>query len=138
MSFEFPFEYAKIANWGILFYPIIELELPTKFGWRKFDFLVDTGADVTTVPSHLLPILNIKKSHLKLSRMYGVGGYSIKSWEFSLPIRIGQIELTVTASAVEMKDDSMPLLLGRKGIFESKFNLLLDSKRKVTILTENQ
>lgn len=41
------------------------------------------------------------------------------------------------ASAVDTKTDSMPLLLGRKDIFESRFNLELDSKHKVTIISKN-
>ena len=40
-------------------------------------------------------------------------------------------------SAVETENDSMPLLLGRKDIFEEKFNLFLDSKRKITVISKN-
>jgi len=137
MSFEFPFEYGEIDGLGSLFYPIILLELKTTGGWRKFSFLVDTGADITTVPSHSLPVLGFDKSELETSSTLGVSGYSVKTWEFRLPLRLGTHELLVSASAVETKDDSMPLLLGRKDIFEDKFNLLLDSRRKVTVISEN-
>jgi len=54
MSLEFPFEYADIEGLGRLFYPIIKANLKTINGWQEFEFLVDTGADITTVPSHLL------------------------------------------------------------------------------------
>ena len=57
MSLEFPFEYATIAGVGRLFYPIVYIELKTAFGWQEFAFLVDTGADITTVPAHILPVL---------------------------------------------------------------------------------
>jgi len=137
-SLEFPFEYADIGGLGRLFYPVITAELQTIRGWRKFEFLVDTGADITTVPSHLLPILGLKKSRLITNRTMGVGGISIKAWEFSLGIKIGMKELSVHCSAVEVKNDSIPLLLGRKDIFEEKYNLLLDSKRKTTVISENQ
>lgn len=137
MSFEFPFEYATIEGVGRLFYPIVRVELRTTEGWRPFEFLVDTGADMTTVPTHILPLLGIQKRNFKSSETLGVGGIVVKTWEFSLPIKIGNREIIVAASAVEVKNDALPLLLGRKDVFEDAFNLLLDSKRKMTILSEN-
>lgn len=137
MFFEFPFEYAQIVGVGRLFYPIVQLELQTVRGWQKFEFLVDTGADITTVPSNLLPVLGLNKATLPISNTLGVGGYSIKTWEFQLPLRFGRSEFKVKASAVETKNNSIPLLLGRKDIFEEKYNLLLDSKRKVTVISAN-
>lgn len=137
MSFEFPFEYADIEGMGRLFYPIVRVELRTTEGWRPFEFLVDTGADVTTVPIHLLPLLGIQKRNLKSGETLGVGGIVVKTWEFSFPIKIGKREIIVSASAVEAQNDALPLLLGRKDVFEEKFNLLLDSKRKVTVVSEN-
>lgn len=138
MSLEFPFEYADVEGLGRLFYPIVILKVKTIFGWKKFKFLVDTGADITTIPVHIFPILGLEKSRLKTSYALGVGGYSIKSWEFQLPVRIGVTELRILASVVETKNDSMPLLLGRKDIFEERFNLFLDSKNKVTVISENK
>lgn len=137
MSFEFPFEYAQLKGLGKLFYPIVYIELKTSFGWQEFAFLVDTGADLTTVPSHLLPVLGIDKSKLTVNTTLGVGGYSVRTWDFQLPLKIGEKEFEVRASAVETKNDAIPLLLGRKDIFEEKFNLLLDSKRKLTIISQN-
>src|SRR3990167_10256932 len=113
-SLEFPFEYADIGGLGRLFYPVITAELQTIRGWRKFEFLVDTGADITTVPSHLLPVLGLKKSRLHANNTSGVGGISIKSWDFKMPIKLGNKELLIACSAVDTKEDSMPLLLGRK------------------------
>lgn len=137
MSFEFPFEYAELEEIGVLFYPVVGVELKTKFGWRSFSFLVDTGADVTTLPSHVLPVLGIKKADLKQGTTFGVGGYAVKTWEFRLPIKFGNTVLLIAASAVEDKGGSIPLLLGRKDIFEEKYNLLLDSRKKMTIISEN-
>lgn len=136
-SLEFPFEYADIEGLGRLFYPIIRIELKTINGWREFEFLVDTGADITTVPSHLLPVLGLKQSQLSINTTLGVGGISIKTWEFQMPIKLGRRGLLIHCSAVKTESDSIPLLLGRKDIFEEKYNLLLDSKRKVTVISVN-
>lgn len=137
MCLEFPFEYARIPDLGVLFYPIIRIELKTLAGWQQFEFLVDTGADVTTLPKSLLPALGVKTSKLRSSATFGVGGVKVRTLELELPIKLGDIEITVHASAVDTHEDVMPLLLGRKDIFESRFNLLIDSKRKMTVITAN-
>lgn len=137
MSLKFPFEYAQIEGLGKLFYPIVYLNIKTITGWAEFEFLVDTGADITTVPSHLLPVLGLKKSQLPMSSTLGVGGYKVRTWEFGLQMRFGGKKATVAASAVDSKEDSLPLLLGRKDVFEEKFNLFLDSKRKITTISAN-
>lgn len=137
MSFEFPFEYARIPRLGLLFYPIARIELKTLVGWQSFEFLVDTGADMTTLPKTVLPSLGIQSSTLSTNRTLGVGGIEVKTWEFQLPVRIGNTEFSIHASTVDVRSDAMPFLLGRKDLFEERFSLMLDSKRKVTILTEN-
>lgn len=137
MFLKFPFEYAEISGLGKLFYPIVKLELKTIYGYKEFDFLVDTGADVTILPIHILPILGIKKTDCKIGNSLGVGEIKVKTYEFLLPIKFGKLELSIIASAVDAGNNSMPLLLGRKDVFEEKFNLTLDSKQKVVIIKEN-
>ena len=137
ISCRVPFEYAHIPGIGRLVDPIVRFNIKTIAGWQEFEFLVDTGADITTVPVHLLPVLGLKKSELSINSTLGIGGYSIKTWDFKMDLKLGKIEFSVYTSAIETEDSSIPLLLGRKDIFEEKFNLLLDSKRKVTIVSEN-
>lgn len=135
MFLEFPFSYAKIEKIGVLFYPTIQLQLKTIFGWRYFDFLVDTGADLTTLPATAIAFLGIDCKKLEQSKIQGVGGIFIHTWDTKLPIKIGNHELLIQVSIT--KDKSTPFLLGRKDIFEENFNLLIDSRRKVTVITEN-
>lgn len=137
MSLKFPFEYAEIEGLGRLFYPVVKLDLKTIYGWKEFDFLVDTGADVTTIPLQLLSVLGIRQERLKASETLGIGGIKVKTWEFKFPIKIGNSELEIMATAVDSKKNSMPLLLGRKDVFEERFNLFLDSKNKFLEITGN-
>ncbi|OGG19212.1 hypothetical protein A2721_00035 [Candidatus Gottesmanbacteria bacterium RIFCSPHIGHO2_01_FULL_47_48] len=132
---KFPFEYVRVSGLGILFYPIVSLDLKTIFGWKKFDFLVDTGADLTTLPATVLPYLGIEKEGLKESRTVGVGGIEVATWEMSVPLRLGTNEFLVKAAVTQ--DSSTPFLLGRKDLFEERFSLILDSKDKVTVIKEN-
>lgn len=137
MSLVFPFVYADVEALGILFYPFVRASLKTIFGWQEFDFLVDTGADVTTLPKSLLPILGIKTRNLKKTKTQGVGGIWVKTFELKLPIKIGPDEFHIHASITNTQDEGSPFLLGRKDIFDDRFSLELDSKKKVTILKTN-
>lgn len=132
---RFPFEFVQVETLGILFYPIVSLELKTVFGWKKFDFLVDTGADLTTLPSTILPYLGLKESNLRKSKTVGVGGIEVETLEAVISVQFGMRKLQVHTAIT--KDSSTPFLLGRKDIFEEKFGLILDSVGKQTILKEN-
>lgn len=135
MSLKFPFAYAKVESLGLLFYPIIQISLKTIFGWKKFDFLVDTGADLTTLPFTAVSFLGINLTNLKKSKTKGVGGISVPTWDLKMPIKIGKKKLKIHASIT--KDRITPFLLGRKDIFEERFSLILDSKKRMTILELN-
>lgn len=137
MSLTFPFYYAEIESLGTLFYPFVRISLNTIYGWQEFEFLVDTGADVTTLPGSLIPILGIDTKSLKKQQTQGVGGITIETFEFSLPIRIGKDEFPIYASIANTNAEGLPLLLGRKDVFEKRFSLEIDSKKKVTILRKN-
>jgi len=89
------------------------------------------------IPTHLLFVLGLDKTRLPTSTTLGVGGYGIKAWDLRLILKLGKRILKVQASAVETREEAMPLLLGRKDIFEERFNLTLDSRRKLTIISEN-
>jgi hypothetical protein len=135
MLSKFPYVYAEVERFGRLFYPVITLDVETIFGWKKFDFLVDTGADATTFPATILPYLGIEKTKLKKSKTLGVGGISVITYDAKIKIKI--LDKIVNIESSITFDRGTPFLLGRKDIFEEKFNLTLDSKNKQTIISEN-
>lgn len=132
---EFPFAYAKVEFLGQLFYPLVQVSLKTIFGWKEFDFLVDSGADLTTLPFTTATFLGVNLKKLKKSKTQAVGGFFVPTWDLIIPIKIGKEELEIHASIT--KDKKTPFLLGRKDVFEEKFSLILDSRRKMTILRKN-
>jgi predicted aspartyl protease len=136
MSLVFPFEYAEIETLGKLFYPFVRVSLKTIYGWQEFDFLVDTGADVTTLPKTILPVLGINEKSLKKQKTQGVGGW-VETFETTFPIRIGSDQFLIHASVTNTEEDGLPFLLGKKDIFEKRFSLEIDSKEKLTILRKN-
>ena len=137
MSLVFPFEYAEVESLGKLFYPFVRVSLKTIYGWREFDCLVDTGADVTTLPKTIMPVLGINENLLKKQKTQGVGGIWVETFKTIIPIRIGIDEFLIHASIANTEEEGVPFLLGKKDIFEKRFSLELDSKNKVTILRKN-
>lgn len=135
MPLKFPFAYANVERFGPLFYPIVTIEIKTVFGWKKFDFLVDTGADVTTLPSTILSFLDVNPKSLPKHKTIGVGGISVVTNDTIVLLRIGEKELQVNASITA--DSATPFLLGRRDIFEEKFSLYINSKLKQTELELN-
>lgn len=137
MYLVFPFEYAEVESLGKLFYPFVRVSLKTIYDWQEFDFLVDTGADVTTLPKTIIPVFGINTKSLKKQKTQGVGGIWVETFKTILPIRIGRDEFTIHVSITNTEEEGLPFLLGKKDIFEKRFSLEIDSKNKVTILKRN-
>ena len=137
MSLIFPFVYAEVESLGQFFYPFVRVSIKTIYDWQDFDFLVDTGADVTTLPKTILPVIGINEKSLKRQETQGVGGIWVETFEITLPVRIDSDEFLIHASVTNTEKEGLPFLLGRKDILEKRFSLMIDSKRKVTILKKN-
>lgn len=123
----FPFQYVNLANVGKVFYPYVHVNLHTVQGWRSFRFIVDTGADLTTLPRYMAPILGIDLNKAKNSSTGGIGGSSIKTWETTIPIRIQTYELSIRCSITD--DTQTPFLLGRVDLLEKHFSWYFDSRQ---------
>lgn len=138
MFLEFPFKYYRVEGVGRLFSPIVRVGLETVFGWQDFEFLVDTGADISLINYDLFEKLKHKyKQNLKESFVYGIGETPAKVRDLKLDIRFGnQIVQKVTFAAIHV-NGAQPLLLGRKDIFEKRFNLLIDSQKQSAVITSN-
>lgn len=134
-SLVFPFHFANVEGLGRLFYPIIQLQLRTLWGWQSFDFLVDTGADITTLPSFAFGLFGVQKKDLHRTTTQGVGGIEIDTWATTVPVRIAGEQFRIHAVITE--DGNTPLLLGKKDIFDTRFNLFLDSQKQQTVLTRH-
>lgn len=138
MFLEFPFEFVNVEGLGKLFYPLVRVEVDTIFGWKKFDFLVDTGADITTFSSAIVPFLGVDLNKLPKSTVTGVGGIEATVRETPVSVRLGNSVFEIKASITgDAEEKGSVFLLGKKDILEERFSLVLDSKRKVTILKKN-
>jgi len=133
-SIEFPFEYVYLPSFGRIFYPFIPISLKTvDHGWVDFRFIVDTGADLTTLPFFMAEKLGINLSKCKTSKAEGIGGYVIKTWETKISIRLKEYEIITRCSITE--DEQTPFLLGRIDSLPERFSWFFDAKNKKIVFS---
>lgn len=125
MLIKFPFRYKKI-NFGKIPDPTVELLVETNSGWQKFDFLVDSGADATSLPLELAQFIGAKIEKRKKTVMGGVGAQGINAYPSEIKVKLGEKKLSLRCYFVE--SDAVPLL-GRTDVWD-QFSLLFDSQKE--------
>jgi len=120
---------------GTIYLPVVpvSLLLPKHNQWLTLNFLVDTGADFSLLPSSLAPQLGLDLSRLPQTNMEGVEGTGVCSWLATVEAKIAGHTWNMRVFLVD--NDNLPFLLGRKDVFDSSWSLSLDPCRKQTVLT---
>lgn len=132
---SFPWEYEAVSGLGKIFRPYVPIYLNTKeAGWKRFDFIVDSGADITMLPKSMLDILGIDKKKITKGEATGIGGFTTKTWQTKIPIKIGEWELEILATFTS--ENLTPLLLGRVDTLDSQFSWNFDHKKKEILFTK--
>lgn len=123
---KFPYRHKRIDE-GIIPDPTIEIKVLTVKGWRRFDFLIDSGADTTCLPlSPYAELLGFRPDPKKKIKIGGVEGKGVTAYPGKIKIKIGGKEMTLRCYFLRSR--IMPLL-GRLD-FWNKFSLLFDNKKK--------
>ncbi len=131
-NFEFDYRYVHAPPLGRIFYPIITISLKTiDKGMVDFDFIVDTGADITMLPLYMADRLGVDLKKARKSQSLGIGGFLINTWITQIPIYIADTEFKIRVSITN--DNETPLLLGRVDLLDTIFSWHFDSKRKKII-----
>lgn len=125
---SFPFRYFDIPGIGKTFIPIIPVKLKTIKGLVEFNFIVDTGADLTTLPHFMASRLGIDFKNAPTSSAEGIGGFTVKTW-------LTEIELFLPKNTVKVKasitnENSTPFLLGRVDFLDVVCGWNFDAKQK--------
>jgi predicted aspartyl protease len=108
---SFPFQYFNLPGIGKTFVPIAPIKLKTIEGLVEFNFIVDTGADLTTLPYFMASKLEIDLSKAKISSAEGIGGFRVKTWIVEVDLVLPKNVISVRASITN--ENSTPFLLGR-------------------------
>jgi hypothetical protein len=127
---EYPWHAFPSAHFGTIYRPIALVHLigPRKQGF--FEFLIDSGADITSIPFDAGRYLGFRlKSNELVYSMGGIGGnigYVIRNVEIILARRHSEIRVAWTLSA------KTPYILGQLDVFE-QFRIELNRKDLKTV-----
>jgi len=122
---KFPLLFKKI-NFGKIADPVVDLPIKTTSGWHRLEFLVDSGADATSLPLEIVEFIGAKIDKRKKTIMGGVGGRGIKAYPSKIKIKLGDQELEIRCYFIE--SDVIPLL-GRTDFWD-QFNLVFDNQKQ--------
>lgn len=123
-NLSFPFRYE-----GSRFVPLARIGLKTRDGKVDYDFLVDTGADFTTLPKYMAERLGLDLNSLKRSSATGLGGYMVKTWLTKLDLILNDdVEVSVNVSITN--ENSTPFLLGRADLLDVLYSWNFNATQK--------
>lgn len=125
---KFPFQYKEI-DFGRIVDPVIPLPVLTPNGWEKFDFLLDSGADTTTLPFYFTKLIKAELSPDKKTIVDGVEGRGVAGHAGKIWIKFGQNVLTIRCYFIQ--SDIIPLL-GRLDVWD-KFSIIFDNLKQEVI-----
>jgi predicted aspartyl protease len=122
VSFEFPL-LSKRSIFGRISDPRIPVTVRARRDPQVYYFLVDTGADITLATRALALHIGIDWERLPLATITGIEQGGLRARVGRLPIRVGDVDLTVRSFFLDTTDDL--LILGRVD-FLDRFILTID------------
>ncbi|OGD89077.1 hypothetical protein A3I53_01325 [Candidatus Curtissbacteria bacterium RIFCSPLOWO2_02_FULL_40_13b] len=127
MKLRYPYESKSSLEFGYI--PTIKLSLQVKSpkGYIPFIFLLDTGADVTSLPASAAEKLGIDLDQCPEKPMSGFEGITIMVYKSEIKIKFNK--KTFRIPCVFNPNDDVPILLGRARILD-RFNIFLDGENK--------
>jgi hypothetical protein len=129
-SIEFPLAFKDTA-FGPISDPRILVEVRTRAGYETFRFLIDTGADFALAPRLLAEEIGLDWPRLPATPIRGVGAGAVPARFGRLPLRIGDVDLTVRCLFVD--SPHAMFILGRAD-FLDRFILTVNQPGRRIIL----
>ena len=126
---EFPYQKEDSVLFGVIYRPVVDFEIKTRFGWIPVLAYADSGADITLLPRSFLYFLDVKFTEEEVKEIGGVGGGKV-------PVVVREVELNVSDRVIRAKAaialiKDIPYLLGRKDVFDH-FEVCFKNKKKIT------
>jgi predicted aspartyl protease len=132
VSIEFHLRRRQSA-FGSIIDPKVLVEVRTLAGYRTRPFLIDTGADLSVVPRRVAPQIGLDWDTLPVLPVTGVGHGQVLAKLGALPIRLGQVELTVRCLFLDQP--VAPFILGCTDVLD-RFALTIDAGQSKVVFTE--
>jgi predicted aspartyl protease len=126
---EFPLSPVRRKS-GVVPEPIIPLQIYTFEGIKGYDFLVDSGADITLLPRSLAGEIGVVLKQCAVSVTQGVEGRGMRIYLSQVKIQIGHWDMHIRCAFAD--HDRVPPLLGRLDVF-SRCDITFSAKRHLVI-----
>src|SRR3989339_194701 len=136
MTLTFKYKKVKRPNNTEIKSPSIPVTLSSSGGKYQFIALLDSGADVSVIPSEVAELLGINLSGKK-EEARGIGG-KVPAIQSKLVVELGKAHEIYTYEIpvkiiLDKMDEEIPVLLGRAGFFD-KFVITFNQKEEKVIL----
>ena len=124
-----PYQPVLWKDFGEVFEPIIEMPLyyPSE-GFVKHEFLLDSGALVSSLPREEAEKMGLSLAKLPRSTFGGFGGTTSFAYRTEVKIKLGEEEVKIPAVFTEAEGTKS--ILGRSGFFE-RYSVYFNSKREM-------
>jgi hypothetical protein len=122
-----PYKVIKTEHFGDLLTPYFWLPVQVKTKVVPLLFLLDTGADVTSLPVSAAKSLDVDLTTCPKESMEGYEGTAVTVYRSTILIFLNNRRYKIPCVFTPI--EHVPILLGRAGILE-KFTITLDGKKK--------
>jgi hypothetical protein len=130
MEFIFPYreEYSRL--FGMIYRPVVPVELQSEQEWFPQRMYLDSGADISLIPRSVGDLLGFEMTD-NIQEMRGVGNVAIPVIIKTISVRLCDEEFFARIAWSLMEE--VPLILGRIDIFD-RFEIIFMQKEKKVVL----
>ncbi|MCX6816883.1 MAG: aspartyl protease family protein [Candidatus Beckwithbacteria bacterium] len=128
-----PYQQTLYKYFGATIDPKVTLPVKTIYGYKDFEFLIDSGAVVSALPQTLASDLGVSLEELPRITIEGFAGQKTFAYRGEFVIKIGKEEVVIPVVFSENPNSSN--ILGRIGFFE-QFNVNFDANNQTIIITK--
>jgi len=118
----------------IVYRPILDVYINEIGGWNKYDFIVDSGADISLMPEYIAEEIGLDWEKGQKIEMRGISQKEecfVEGRIHEIDIRIPDINLEIQIPVCFAKGNT-PFLLGREGFFDY-FRITFEKEKLRTV-----
>jgi len=112
-----PLKSSQYQSIGETYEPVLGILLKLPEGFQKYDFLLDSGAAISSLPYEMAEKLEFDITTLPRIAFTGYGNSTTFAYQGSMTIQVGESESLIPVVFTETTGSKF--LIGRKGFFEN-------------------
>lgn len=130
-----PYQQTIYKHFGNAINPQVEIPVKTITGYKKIEFLVDSGAVVSALPKTMAEDLGVNLNELPRITIEGFAGQKTFAYRGEFVLMIGSEEVVIPVVFSENPQASN--ILGRIGFFD-QFNIMFDAEDQSIIISRKK